>query len=183
MMLRLRWPASVVLLASLLLFAGCPSPNATGPSMVTVAQIGTPPPDTTTNSIDLNAADVNKMQIPSGKSIRLISAITSSTPITNVTVTSNLTWQCSLGRTSEIIGTVENAPLAFMPAIPTAPGTTTLNVDSVVDPIAMTGCSTAQPGMGPVNIRGNVKISATNSAGTSTSKSLLFDYVDVGALR
>jgi hypothetical protein len=57
-----------------------------------------------------------------------------------------------------------------------------VNLDSVVDPIAMTGCATNKPGWGPVNIRGNVRISATNSAGTSTSKSFLFDYTNVGAL-
>jgi hypothetical protein len=57
-----------------------------------------------------------------------------------------------------------------------------VKVDSVVDPIAMTGCVTNKPGWGPVNIRGNVRISATNSVGTSTSKSLIFDYNNVGAL-
>jgi len=185
MLTRSRSLAYFVLLASVFLLAGCPpggNLNTTGPSMITVIQLGSPPPDTTSNSIDLNASDVNKSQIPSGIAIRLISNITSPTPITGVTVTSNLTWQCSLGHGSEIIGVPENAPLAFVPAIPTAPGTTTLKVDSVVDPIAMiTDCNTTKPGSGPVNIRGNVRISATNSAGTSTSKSFLFDYQNVGA--
>jgi hypothetical protein len=151
--------------------------------MVTVVQLGSPPPDTTTNAIDLNAADVNRSNITKGTAIRLLATITapSGAPITNVTVTSNLTWQCSFGH-SQVIGTVQNAPLAFNPAIPTTPNSTSVKVDSVVDPIAMTGCATNQPGWGPVNIRGNVKISATNSVGTSPSKSFIFDYANVGTL-
>lgn len=167
-----------------LLLVGCPKDlNTTGPSMVTVVQLGTPPPDTTTNSIDLNAADVNRSNIPGGIAIRLISTMTSSTPITGITVTSNLTWQCASGPHSEIIGVPENAPLVFTPPIPTAPNATTVKVDSVVDPMTMiTDCNTTKPGWGPVNIRGNVRIAATNSAGSSPSKTFLFDYRNVGSL-
>jgi len=174
---------SLALFASFLL-VGCPKDlNTTGPSMVTVIQLGTPPPDTTTNSIDLNAADVNRSNIPSGIAIRIISNITSSTAITGITVTSNLTWQCSSGPHSEIIGVPENAPLVFAPPIPTVPNSTTLKIDSVVDPIAMiTDCNTTKPGWGPVNIQGNLRITATNSSGPSTSKSFLFDYKNVGTL-
>jgi hypothetical protein len=185
MLTSFRCLASFTAFAALLAFSKCPDGNpplnTTGPSMVTLIQIGSPPPNTTTNAIDLNAADVNKSGIPSGISIRLLATITapSSAPVTNVTVNSNLTWQCAFGG-SQTIGIVQNAPLAFTPVIPTAPNSTSVNVNSVVDPIAMTGCATSKPGWGPINIRGNVRISATNSAGTSTSKSFLFDYQNVG---
>lgn len=182
MLTRSRCLACFASFAALLVFAGC-NPNTSGPSMVTLIQIGSPPPDTTTNAIDLNAADVTKSNIPSGKSIRLLATITapSSSPITSITVTSNLTWQCSFGR-SEGIGSIQSVPLAFNPPIPTAPNSTSVKVDSVVDPVVMTGCATNKPGWGPVNIRGNVRVSATNSAGTSTSKSFIFDYTNVGSL-
>jgi hypothetical protein len=152
--------------------------------MVTVIQLGSPPPDTTTNSIDLNAADVTRSQIPSRISIRLIANITApaNAPVTSIVVTSRLDWKCSFGHNAETTGSSQNAPLAFAPAIPAAPNSTSIKVDSVVDPIAMTGCTTPKPGWGSVLVRGNVSISATNSAGTSTSKNFVFDYQDVGAL-
>src|SRR6266849_1429568 len=136
MLTRLRWLACFALLASLLLSPGCPNPNTKGPSMVTVIQLGSPPPDTTTNSIDLNAADVTRSQIPSRISIRLISNITtpSGAPLTSIVVTSRLDWQCSFGHNSQTIGTPQNAPLAFTPAIPTSSSSTSLKIDSVVDP-------------------------------------------------
>jgi hypothetical protein len=152
--------------------------------MVTVIQLGSPPPDTTTNSIDLNTADITRSQIPNGIAIRLIANITApaNAPVTSIVVTSRLDWRCSSGHNSEVTGSPQNAPLAFTPAIPTSPNSTSLKVDSVVDPIAMTGCGTPKPGWGPVLIRGNVSISATNSVGTSTSKNFAFDYQNVGAL-
>jgi hypothetical protein len=149
--------------------------------MVTVVQLGSPPPDTATNSIDLNTADVNRHDITGGTAIRLIATMTSNTPITNVTVTSRLDWQCSFGHTNHI-GVAQNAPLAFAPPIPAAPNSTTLKVDSVVDPVAMSGCAVnPSVGFGPVNLRGGVSISATDSAGTSTSKSFVFYYRNVGS--
>lgn len=181
MFIRSRPLAFFTSVAALLVFASC-NPNTSGPSMVTVIQLGSPPPDTTNNAIDLNAADVTKSNIPAGTAIRLLATITApaNAPITGITVTSNLTYVCSFGH-SEGQGSLQSIPLVFTPPIPTAPNSTSVRVDSVADPVAMIPCPTNKPGAGAINIQGNVRISATNSAGTSTSKSLIFDYANIGS--
>ena len=176
----LRSLARFSLLALFFLFAAVSCPptplNQSGPSMVTVIQLGSPPPDTTANAIDLNAANVTKTSIPSGIKIRLISTITSDSPITNVKVNSNLTWQCIVHPSKGFPHPPpRNFTLAFMPPIPATPNSTTLKVDSVVHPIAMIPMW-AKWGCTGGDITGFVSISATNSAGTSTSKTFAFGY-------
>jgi len=178
MRLSTRSCLAYLLLACSVILSGCPTP-ASLPGVNPVIQLGSPPPDTTSNGISLAVSDVNRSAIPAGIAIRLISSSTA--PMFQE---SNLTWQCSFGSGSQTIGTPQNAPLAFSPAIPTnATSASALNIDSVVDPIAMTGCATVKKGWGPVFIRGFVRVKAVNSAGTTVSKTFTFDYQNVGALQ
>jgi hypothetical protein len=175
-------------LIGLVCLAGCPppapGPDTTPPTLNPVIQLGTPPPDNTNNGISIAAADVNRSGIPKDIAIRLIApAVDAESKVTSFMLESNLTWQCAFGHGSETQGIVQNAPLVFLPAITTIPNSTVQNFDGVVDPIAMTGCSTAKPGWGPVNVRGFVRVVATNGAGLTTkSFTFLFDYQDVGSL-
>ncbi len=113
------------------LSAGCPPPGGgnppSPPSLITVVQLGTNPADTTQGGIDLNLADVSRSGFPSGLKIRLIAtALDNASGIASLTLDSGpddlakskLGWQCAIRRGSEIIGTPEEAPLAFSPPIP-----------------------------------------------------------------
>ena len=175
-------------LAGIFFLVGCPNPgpgpDTSPPGVNPVIQLGSPPPDTTNNGISIGAADVNRSGIPMNVAIRLIAtAVDPESKVTSFTTESNLTWQCAFGHGSQTQGIVQNAPLAFVPAIATTPNSTVQNFDGVVDPIQMTGCSTSKPGFGPVNIRGFVRVVAANGAGMTTkSFTFLFDYKDVGSL-
>jgi len=171
-----RFLLCCALLGSTVLLNGCPPNPGDKPGVNPVIQLGSPPPDTTNNGISIATADVTRSGLTNGTSIRLIASATA--PIFQ---DNGLTWQCSFGPGSQTIGVVQTATLAFSPTIPTtAASASSLNVDSVVDPVAMTGCSMPKPGWGPVNIRGWIRVKATNSAGTTTSFTFLFDYQDVG---
>ena len=98
---------------------------------------------------------------------------------------SNLKWQCYVGVPIPVgIGQFygqQTAPLAFSPAITSTPNSATQYFDGVVDPIAMTGCSTAQPDFGSFNVIGSVRVVAVNGVGLTTkSPTFNFTYKDVG---
>src|SRR5262245_46282842 len=111
---------------------GCPQPQPgpdTSPPMLNpVIVLGNPPADSTSAGFSIAAADVNRSNIPSNIKIRLIAtAAEPDSNITSFTTVSNLTWQCAIRRGSQIIGTVQNAPLAFTPAITTTPNSKSQN--------------------------------------------------------
>jgi hypothetical protein len=180
-----QYLSCAVLLGSVCFLAGCPPGPSPGPPGVNpVIQLGSPPPDTTNNGISIAAGDVNRSGIPGQYSIRLIAtAVDAQSKVTAIAVESRLDWQCSFGHGSPTIGVPQNGPLVFTPAITTTPNSTVQNIDSVVDIVAMSGCSTAKPGHGPVNIRGFLRVTATNGAGLTTkSSTFTFDYQNVGSL-
>ncbi len=178
------------------LSAGCPPPGGgnppSPPSLIAVVQLGTNPADTTQGGIDLNLADVSRSGFPSGLKIRLIAtALDNASGIASLTLDlgpdelakSKLGWQCAIRRGSEIIGTPEEAPLAFSPPIPDGSGNQpSKRIDSVLDPIAMIADCPMGNGGGPVNIRGHFRVVATNGVGLVTkSKTFIFDYNDIGS--
>lgn len=186
-----RYVANGLLLASLLLLAGCPAPRPGGPDTTApgfvqvVVQLEAPSPPNPRGTFDITSADVNKSGLASDLAIRLVStAGDPESAIQKIEIESGLTWQCAFGRGSEIVGVVQNASLTFAPINqPTLP-VTPFQINAVAKPITQTGCDMSSPGKGPINIRGFVRAVATNGAGLQLkSKTFLFDYADVGVAR
>ena len=136
---------------------------------------------------DIKSQDVTKVGLDSSLSIRITAtAGDAESGITSITIESNLTWQCSSGHNSPIIGIVENAPLQFstinVPPNPQNP----LQINVVVHPITQTGCDVGTAGKGPVNFNGFVRVVALNGKKINplktSSKTFIFDYKNVGSL-
>jgi len=133
---------------------------------------------------DITSIDISKIDLDPTLQIRVIAlAGDPESGITNFLIESNLTWQCSIGSGSEIIGIVENAPLAFSAFTAPSAAVTPFQINILVNPLAQTGCDTASPGKGPVNFRGYVRVTAVNGNGLrTTSKTFIFDYKNMGSL-
>ena len=178
-----------LLLGSFLLLVGCPPPNGpktdtTPPEFVqVVAQLEALSQPNPRGVFDITSADVTRQGLASDLVIRVVAtAGDPQSAIKKIALESNLTWQCSFGPNSSIIGIVENAPLTFTPINPPSSPVSPLQINVVASPISQTGCDMSSPGKGPINIRGFVRAVATNGAGsTTTSKTFIFDYADVGS--
>lgn len=174
--------------SALLLLTGCPAPAPNGPdstapeflAVVVRLEASSPP---IRGEFDIRSADVKKSNLGSDLSIRLIAtAGDAESGIRSITTTSAIEWQCSLGRGSEVIGSVTTSPLPFGPNATASPPTSPAQLNVVADPIPTLGCSTPRPGWGPVNIDGFVRVTATNGVGlTVTSNTFFFEYADVGS--
>jgi hypothetical protein len=182
--------SGAVALAAMVFVAACNPPSnpggedATGPTF-TKAAVRVEGPGAPVHDFDIITNGANQGSLASVNTLHLI--VTAADPesgITSVTISSNLTWQCSVGSDSEIIGTPNNVPLPFTAPTSPASAVTAFGIDSTVDPIAATGCAvTSRPGSGPINIRGFIQVTATNGAKTPaavTSMRFTFDYADVG---
>jgi hypothetical protein len=149
-----------------------------------LVRLEAPTPPNPRGEFDISTQDVNKSQLDSDLTIRLIAlAADEESGITSIVVESNLTWQCSDGHNSSIIGIVENKPLAFSSITQPSTAVTPVQINAFVMPVAQMGCSIGPNGKGPVNIRGFVRVIATNGKGLKTiSKTFIFDYKDIGSL-
>ena len=189
-----RFFIASVLFGSLLALTGCPgpkpnAPDATPPGFVqVVVRLEVPNDPNLRGEFDITSADVTKAGIGSNIVLRLIAtAGDPESAIKNIAIESNLTWRCSAGHGSQIIGAIQNAPLAFPPITPPATPITPYQINVVADPIgqiAQTGCVAAAGGKGPINIGGFVRVVATNGANpalSTTSKTFIYDYANVGS--
>jgi len=101
--------------------------------------------------------------------------------IKDIAIVSELNWRCAGGRGDELIGALTTAPLPFNPNTPPSEPPSFFQINTVADPILATGCSMEKQGSGPVSISGFVRVIATNGAGLAdTSKTFIFEYLDVG---
>ena len=192
MMIR-RQLAKITLLGSALLATGCPPPppgqDTTAPQLLEVlVRLEGPTPPNPRGEFNITTADVTRGGLASDQSIHLLAtAGDAESGIKSIAVVSELRWRCALGRGSEIIGTPQTASLNFTGGPTTAPSPVTpFKIDLVANPIAQTACATVNPGSGPVDIGGFVRVIATNGATqtqTQTSKTFIFDYADVGVRR
>ena len=185
--------AGLVLLGYVLLLTGCdgptnPSGDTTPPGFVQVlVQLEGPTSPNPRGEFDVTSQDVARDQIGSDLIIRVLAtASDSESGIRDIATISELSWRCAFGPNSETIGIFETATLPFVPDVPPSTPTSSLptlwQINVVADPISTTGCSTAQPGEGPIFISGYVRVMATNGLGlTATSKTFIFDYADVGS--
>lgn len=170
--------------------SGCPprvpppgTSDSTPPQLVEVlAEVVAPSPPNPRGSFNITSTDINKTQLPSDLSIRLVAtAGDAESGIASITLQSELRWRCAFGAGSETIGTLQTAPLAFSPVTQPSAPITPFQINAVVNPIAQTGCNMSSPGKGPVDVAGFVRVTATNGVGvTVTSKTFLFEYADVG---
>jgi hypothetical protein len=199
-----RWYfTGAVLLDCVLLLTGCPSPpgptsgpDTTPPELLVIVRLESPSPPNPRGEFDITSLDVSKVGLASDLIIR-VNAVAgdSESGITNIVITGFVTWQCAFGHNSPTIGTLQRSRLAFkgFPDTPPPIPATPLGFNIVTDPILMTtsgegitgnatGCSTANPGWGPVNINGFLYVTAFNAVGlTTTSQTFSFDYTDVGS--
>jgi hypothetical protein len=186
-----RYFAASVLGASIFVLTGCPPPPPppntadTSPPGFTqvVARLEAPAPPNPRGEFDITSADVSKVGIGKDLAIRVIAlAGDPESAIKDIAIVSNLTWQCSAGHNKPLIGIVESVPLAFSAFTQPASPVTPLQINVVANPITQTGCDMSSPGKGPINIRGFVRLVATNGKGLSTtSKTFVFDYANVGS--
>ncbi len=183
---------AVSLLCSfLLVLAGCPgpAPNPTSPDTTpptftqVVVRLEAPSPPNPRGEFDITSQDVIKTRLDKDLAIRIIAlAGDQESAIKTITIESNLTWQCSSGHGSELIGIVQNAPLAFSNFTQPSSPLTPLQINVVANPVSQTGCAISAPGRGPVGISGFARVVATNGAGLVTkSKTFIFDYTNVGS--
>lgn len=181
--------AKVGLLGCVLLLPGCPRPSGpdnTDPQLLEVlVRLEAPTPPNPRGEFNITSADVTRTGIASDQVVRVTAtAGDSESGIRNIVTVSELRWRCAFGRGSEIIGTPQTAPLTFTGSTAPPNPVTPFQINLVANPISQTGCSTASPGDGPVDIGGFVRVIATNGAGRSvTSKTFVFDYADVGIRR
>lgn len=182
--------AGLAALSSLVLLAGCGGGNGTDTTppefLEVLVRLEAPTPPNPRGEFNITSSDVSRVGIGAGLTIRVLAtAGDSESGITGITIVSNVTWKCSLGR-SEIIGILESASLPFAPASPPSPPPNLWQINVVADPIATTlstGCATSPPGHGPVLITGHVRVVATNGADqTDTSGTFVFEYVNIGRL-
>jgi hypothetical protein len=177
-----------------ILLTSCPSnssnpfPNSasdtTAPGFLqVVVRLESATPPTLRGEFDITSQDVSKTELDSSLKMRLIAtAGDSESGIRSIVIVSNLTWQCSLGPNSEIIGIVENSPVAFTAITQPASPATPFQINVTVDPVAQTGCDLSTPGKGPVNFGGYVRVVVTNGNGlTNTSNTFIFDYRNIGS--
>lgn len=179
-----------VLLGSLLLFEGCPKspPHPSGSDLTppefvqVVAQLETPSGPNPRGVFDITSQDVSSVGLGSDLTIRITAlAGDPESAIGSIAIESDLTWQCSFGHGSQTVGIAEKAPLAFTQINPPSSPVTPVQISVVADPISQTGCDRSAPGKGPINIRGSVRVVATNGAGLQVrSKTFIFDYANIG---
>lgn len=184
-----RYKATIVLSAVLMLLAGCPSTpsnptaaDSTGPSFADVTvKLESAIAPTVRGEFNITNADVIREGVRPEFDMHLIALVGDpESGISNITIESNLTWQCQLGLRSEIIGIVESVPVAFSAFTQPSSPVTPLQINVTVNPLAQTGCDRSEPGKGPINFRGFVRVAATNGQGAVTkSKTFIFDYGDV----
>jgi hypothetical protein len=188
----MRYRLTSALSLVLMLLAGCPStpsnptaPDSTGPSFadVTVRLESTVAP-TVRGEFNITTDDVIREGVPPGYSMRLIALVGDpESGISNTTIESNITWQCQAGLRSEIIGIVESVPVTFTSFAQPSTPVTPLQINVTANPLAQTGCDRGEPGKGPINFRGFVRVAATNGQGAvMKSKTYIFDFGDAGVL-
>jgi hypothetical protein len=181
--------ASAVVISGIVLLGGCRkeggSDDVSPPGFVQVlVQLEAPSPPNPRGEFNITSSDVTKSNIGSSMVLRLIAtAGDSESGISTITPINELRFRCAFGSSSETVGILETKTLDFSPAVtPAAPPVSPFQINVVADPMGMIGCSTGQPGHGPIDIEGFVRVSATNGAGlTTTSRTFVFDYVDVGS--
>jgi hypothetical protein len=195
--------ASVVLFVFVFLFASCgtnppPGGDKTPPGFVQViVKLEKPGDPNSRGDFDITSNDVTKNAIPSDLVLRIqatagdsesgISAITLETrPVfdkgSNATVPSNITWKCGVNTHPPLVPVLQAGTLPFTLAPPPSPPPAVWQIDATANPISATGCSIdATNGIGPIGLEGFIRLKVTNGAGLSTtSKTFIFDYVDVG---
>lgn len=171
------------------ILSGCPSaptnptaPDATGPSFADVTvRLESAVAPTVRGEFNITSADVIRQGVRPEHTMRLVALVGDpESGISNITVESNLTWQCQLGVRSEIIGIVESQPVAFTGFTQPGSPVTPLQINVTATPLTQTGCDRSEPGKGPINFRGFVRVAATNGQGAVTkSKTFIFDFGDV----
>ena len=101
--------------------------------------------------------------------------------ISNITIESNLTWQCQLGLHSEIIGIVESVPVTFSSFAQPSTPVTPLQINVTAIHCRRWVAIAASRAADPINFRGFVRVAATNGQGAVTkSKTYIFDFGDAG---
>ena len=179
----------ILLLCSLLLetcqtsFPNSASDNTPAELTQVIVRLETTTPPNPKGEFEIATQDVNKSMLDSSMHIRLIATVgDAESGIRSIKLRSNLTWQCSLG-SSQVIGVVENAPLAFTSFNQPSATVTPFQINVDVKPVSQTGCALNGVGKGPVNMRGFVRVIITNGKGlVDSTKTFLFDYKDIGHL-
>ncbi|MGB8192526.1 MAG: hypothetical protein WCF67_11435 [Chitinophagaceae bacterium] len=184
--------AACIILACTLIIHGCHTQfqnalhDATPPGFIqVVAQLEAPNPPNPRAEFDISKIDVVERSIGSDRKIRIIA--TGADPesgIKSITIIGRLSWRCSFGprRENEIIGIWQDTDLVFTPIVQPSNPRTPYIIDISADPIAQTGCSRLRPGQGPIFISGFVRVILTNGNGlTTTSKTFIFEYLNIGA--
>ena len=184
-----RWCALAGALGLSGLLSGCPSaptnpasPDTTAPSFADVTvRLESNIAPTVRGEFNITNADVTRQGVRPEHTMRLVALVGDpESGISNVSIESELTWQCQLGVRSEIIGIVERQPVAFTSFSQPASPVTPWQINVTAEPLAQTGCDRSEPGKGPINFRGFVRVTATNGQGAvSRSKTFIFDYGDV----
>jgi hypothetical protein len=145
-----------------------------------------PTPPNPRGDFDIRTTDVTKDNIGKDLSIRLIAtAADSRYGVTKITIESGLSWRCSAGPGSQIIGTVQTQELSFTPFNQPPDARSPWQINVVAAPmsqISQAGCDMSSPGKGPIDITGFVRVVAQNSLQEEvTSKTFIFSYGDIGA--
>jgi len=188
----MRCAISGMLVVPLILLGGCPStpsnPNtadSTPPAFLdATVKLESAVAPTVRGEFNITADDVIRAGVPPGFAMRVVAMVGDpESGISNITIESNLTWQCQLGLHSELIGITESVPVAFTTFTQPATPVTPLQINVVANPLSQTGCDRSAPGRGPINFRGFVRVAATNGQGAVTkSKTFIFDFGDAGIL-
>jgi len=134
---------------------------------------------------DITSQNVTREELASDLALRVIAiASDDESGIKDVQIVGELNWRCAFGRGSEIRGVFETAPLPFQPSKPPTPSPRLWQIDTVASPVLATGCNMNDPGHGPIEISGFVRVVATNGKDlTATSNTFVFDYADIGIER
>jgi hypothetical protein len=170
---------------SLLMLYGCPAPaprpggpDSTAPEFVqVVVRLEAPTLPNPRAEFDITYRDIVRSQIGSDLTLRLIAFVGDpESGISNIAIESNLSWRCSFGPNSPLIGVFQSVPLVFQQFSQPSSPVTPLQINVVSDPVSQTGCARIA-GQGPVGIRGHVRVAATNSAGMQVkSRTFIFEY-------